>query len=262
VSNSFVDLVQLYAKNGYEVQSSLSPLHFPGFNLADIPFSYIYRDGVKMSRGGGLAMAELAFLECLMPIVQPKNIFVIGNSFGWTTLALGLMCPEARVVAIDLCPRPEEALGIEVTNQLGQQIEADVRAIKAKSPDDVAVVVGNNFADRFGGGIDFVLIDGGHTPEQQTLDFEACKPLASENCVYIFHDVINFKMVDSFVAIANSNDHLNSSLLFRTPSGMGISYPHIFADKLAPIVGAFTESDDRVKALHQEGREIISAEKN
>ncbi|MBT3990126.1 MAG: class I SAM-dependent methyltransferase [Rhodospirillaceae bacterium] len=258
MSNAFVDAVQLYAKNGYEVQSSLSPLHFPGFNLADIPFSYIYRDGVKMSRGGGLAMAELAFLECLMPVVQPRNIFVIGNSFGWTTLALGLMCPAARVVAIDICPRPEEAYGIEVTNELGQQIEADVRAIKAKSPDDVAAVVADNFA----GGLDFVLIDGGHTSPQQKLDFEICKSVANEDCVYIFHDVINFRMVDGFVEIANSNDHLASSLLFRTPSGMAISYPHKFAEALAPIITAFTESDDRIKALHQEGRENIAAAKD
>ena len=259
MSNYFVELIRLYEKNGYEVQSSLSPLHFPGFYLADIPFSYIYRDGIKMSRGGGLAMAELAFLDCLMPVLQPKNIFVIGNAFGWTTLALGLMWPAARVVAIDICPRPEEALGIEVTNQLGQQIDSDIRAIKAKSPDDVAEVVASNFVDNSDGRIDFVLIDGGHTPNQQALDFEACKALASENCVYIFHDVINFQMVDSFVAIANSNDHLNSSLLFRTPSGMGVSYPHKFTDQLAPIVNAFTESDERVNALHQEGRQKIAA---
>ena len=255
MSNAFVKLVQLYESSGYEVQSSLSPAHFPGFNLADIPFSYIYQDGVKMSRGGGLAMAELSFLECLLPMVQSQNIFVIGNSFGWTKLALGLMCPTSRIVAIDMCPRPDEALGLEVTNALGKQIEAEVIALKGKSPEDVSQIVADNFDDA----LDFVLIDGGHTPDQQTEDFEICKSVASDDCVYVFHDVINFGLVDSFVKIASANPQLISSLLFRTPSGMAISYPAAMADQLSPIVSAFTESDERIHALHQEGKAILSS---
>ena len=47
-----------------------------------------------------MAIVELMFLDCLMQVIQPKNIFVIGNSFGWITLALGLMCPAARVVIV------------------------------------------------------------------------------------------------------------------------------------------------------------------
>ena len=252
VSNFLVDLIQLYKKNGYEVQSSLSPLHFPGFNLADLPFSYIYKDGIKMCRGGGLAIIELMFIDCITAIIQPKNIFVIGNSFGWTTLALGLMCPASRIVAIDICWRAEEATGIEETNKIGLQIQADIRAIRATSPDDVSDVITENFD----GGIDLVLIDGGHTPQQQTADFEICKTLANKECVYLFHDVINFKMVNSFVDIAAQNNHLISSLLFRTPSGMGISYPKEYFEDLSYTVNAFTESDQRVRSLHLEGKKI------
>ncbi len=256
MSNFLVNLIQLYEKNGYEVQSSLSPVHFPGFNLADIPFSYIYKNGEKMCRGGGLAISELMFVDGVTSIIKPNNIFVIGNSFGWTTLALGLMSPTSRVIGIDMCPRPEEAHGIEVTNELGRQIQSRTRAVKAKSPDDVPEVVANYFE----GGLDLVLIDGGHTSEQQTADFAVCKKLANDNCVYIFHDVINFGMVDSFTKITTQNDHLVSSLLFRTPSGMAISYPKTYLEKLSGIVNAFTESDDRVKALHMEGKKK-SAEK-
>jgi hypothetical protein len=245
--------VNLYEKNGYEVQSSLSPLHFPGFNLVDLPFSYIYQNGQQMCKGGGLAISELIFLDCIMSLIQPKNIFVIGNSFGWTTLALGLMCPMSRVVAIDVCWRPEEAHGIDVTNKIGQQISAEIRAIKAKSPEDVSGVVKKNFR----GGIDFVLVDGGHTPNQQRADFDACKPLANDNCIYIFHDVLNFNMVESFVEIAKLNDHLVSSLLFRTPSGMAISYPRDYFEKLSGTVNAFTESDERIRKLHLEGQKKI-----
>jgi predicted O-methyltransferase YrrM len=254
VSSFLVDLVHLYEKNGYEVQSSLSPLHFPGFKSAYLPFSYIYLNGTKMCKGGGLAISELMFVNCITSIIKPKNIFVIGNSFGWTTLALGLMCPTSRVVAIDVCWRPDETYGIEITNKLGRQIEAEIRAIKAKSPDDVSDVVKNNFK----GGIDLVLIDGGHTPQQQTADFAACKSSANEACIYLFHDVINFQMVNSFAEIAAQNNHLISSILFRTPSGMAISYPKEYVEKLSGTVNAFTESDERVRALHSEGRKNIS----
>jgi len=203
-----------------------------------------------MCRGGGLAISELMFVDGVTSIIKPNNIFVIGNSFGWTTLALGLMSPTSRVVAIDMCPRPEEAHGIEVTNELGRQIQSRIHAIKAKSPDDVPEVVTNNFEGR----LDFVLIDGGHTSEQQTADFTVCKKLANENCVFVFHDVINFGMVDSFTNIATLNDNLISSLLFRTPSGMAISYPKTYFKQLSGLVNAFTESDDRVRALHMEGK--------
>ena len=210
-----------------------------------------------MCKGGGLAVSELMFVNCITSIIKPKNIFVIGNSFGWSTLALGLMCPESCIVAIDFCSRPDEEYGVQVTNRLGSQIDAEIRAIKAKSPDNVSDIVRKNF----NGGIDLVLIDGGHTPQQQKADFLACKESANEGCVYLFHDVINFQMVDSFVEIAKHNDHLLSSILFRTPSGMAISYPKTFFNKLSTTVHAFTESDQRVKALHSKGKENIAAEK-
>ena len=173
MKNFLVDLIKLYERNGYEVQSSLSPLHFPGFNHAYLPFSYIYQNGELVCRGGGLAILELIFVDSIVSIIKPKNIFVIGNAFGWTTLALGLMCPTSRIVAIDICSRPEEEYGIKETNRMGQQVVAEVRAIKAKSPENVARVIAKNFE----GGIDLVLIDGGHTPQQQTDDFLVCKKL-------------------------------------------------------------------------------------
>jgi hypothetical protein len=160
------------------------------------------------------------------------------------------MCPTSRIVAIDICPRPEEARGIKETNKLGKQISAEIRAIKAKSPEDVTNVITENFE----GGIDLVLIDGGHTPQQQTKDFLACKESANKQCVYLFHDVINFQMVNSFVEIASENNHLISSLLFRTPSGMGISYPKEYFEDLSDTVNAFTESDENIRSLHSEGR--------
>jgi len=256
--STIVDLVHLYEYAGFTVQSSLNPGHFAGYNIAEIPFTYIYQDDKPMCKGGGIAFAEIGFMESVFENYHPQNIFIIGNAFGWSTLALALMNRSARVVAIDWCPRPEEKRGLEVTNALARQAGLNAEALEGKSPDDVA----RTCQDQFSGPVDFVFIDGGHTPEQLLKDFNTCKDVASLDCVYLFHDVVNFLMMEAFLRVAQTNPELRSSLLFRTPSGMAISYPPRFDDQLAPVVSAFTETDERVKALREEGARRLATQES
>ena len=251
-----VDLVALYEEAGFTVQSSLSPAHFPGHSLAEIPFTYLFGPDGQMSKGGGIAFGEIAFFEALCERVRPRTVFIVGNAFGWSTLALALINPTARVVAIDLCPRPQEERGIEVTNALARRAGLDVRAIKGKSPDDVSAIC----TREFDGPVDLVFIDGGHTPEQQSLDFAACRRVASADCVYTFHDVVNFGLTGSFVEIAQTPG-IAASLLMRTPSGMGLCYPASRVTALEPLVRAFTEHHERVQALRASGGETPRREK-
>jgi hypothetical protein len=251
-----VDLVALYEDAGFEVQSSLSPAHFPDLDPLVIPFTYMFReDGYdyhpqgQMTAGGGIAFSEICFLEALCEAIRPKSVFVIGNAFGWSTLALGLINPTARVVAIDICWRMNEVRGLEVTNVLGKRAGLDVRALKGESPRDVAPIC----AREFDGPVDLVFVDGGHVPEQQTLDFNACREVGSADCVYVFHDVVNFKMIESFLDISRSSPALAGSLLMRTPSGMAICYPRSRAAELAPVIRAFGESQENIRAIVEAG---------
>jgi predicted O-methyltransferase YrrM len=250
----FVDLVSLYEEAGFTVQSSLSVAHFPGLSSADIPFSYLYGPDGRACIGGGIALAEIAFFEALCERLHPRRIFIVGNAFGWSTLALGLINREARVVAIDYCPRPAEEQGIEVTNALARRAGLNARAVKGKSPDDVAAIC----AREFDGPLDLVFIDGGHTNPQQTLDFNACRAVAAPQAVFVLHDVLNFGMLPSFVEIGQQNLDLITTLLFRTPSGMAVCYPASRADELGPVVAAFTESDGRMRALLEESRQRVA----
>ena len=244
-----VDLVSLYEEAGFSVQANLSSLHFPGQDPADLPFCYLYGADGRMCRGGGISYPEINFFEALCERVLPKRIFVVGNAFGWSTLALGLINPTAQIVAIDICWRADEVHGLEVTNILAKRAGLNVRAVQGKSPDDVAQIC----AREFDGPVDLVFIDGGHTPDQQTLDFNACRSVAAADCVYVFHDVVNFQMVDSFVEITHASSDLIGSLLLRTPSGMAICYPRSRDASLAPVVRAFAESKEHIQALW-EGR--------
>jgi hypothetical protein len=246
-----VDLVSLYEDAGFSVQANLSTLHFPGHDPAVLPFCYLYGPDGKLCKGGGISFPEIQFFEALSERIRPKSIFIIGNAFGWSTLALGLINPGARIVAIDICWRPEEIRGLEVANILGKRAGLDVRALQGQSPDDVAAICAREFDTP----ADLVFIDGGHTPEQQTKDFDACRRIASADCTYVFHDVINFDMIGSFVEITRSSPDLVGSLLMRTPSGMAICYPKSRDGDLAPLVRAFTERTEHMQALWTVPRE-------
>ena len=243
-------LIELYENHGYTVQSSLSPSHFPGFNLAEIPFTYIFRDNKQVCKGGGISLAEICFFEALFENYKPNSLFIIGNAFGWSTLALAILNPSSKVVAIDMCPRPAEREGIRVTNIIGEKVSADVVARIGTSPNDIEAIVTSEFSDK----LDFVFIDGGHTNEQLLQDFQESQKFASEKCVYVFHDVINFKMTDAFINITKNNNNFLSSFLFRTPSGMAITYSKKLAKTISPVVHCFTETEERQRALLNEGR--------
>lgn len=255
--NAFVKLVNIFEAYGYSVQTGLSPLHFPGHDWADIPFTYFIADEKRATKGGGIAIAEIYFLDALFSDYRPKNIFVVGNAFGWSTLALSIINPDARVVAIDACPRPEEEEGIRLTNQIASDFGLNLIAVNARSPEQVAEVA----RAQFDGDIDFAFIDGGHTNEQQSLDFGAIKPVATEDCVYLFHDVVNFMLLDSFTKIIQQTPSLEGQVLFRTPSGMAIGYPLTVKPLIGGAVHAFSEPDAQVQSLLDAGRKNIAAQR-
>ncbi|MDA0240673.1 MAG: class I SAM-dependent methyltransferase [Proteobacteria bacterium] len=256
--NAFVKLVNIYEAYGYSVQTGLSPLHFPGHSWADIPFTYFIADEKRAAKGGGIAIAEIYFLDALFSHYRPKNIFVVGNAFGWSTLALSILNPDARVVAIDACPRPEEEEGIRLTNQIASDFDLNLIAVNARSPEQVAEVA----RIHLDGAIDFAFIDGGHTNEQQNLDFGAIKPVAAEDCVYLFHDVINFMLLESFTKIIQETPSLEGHVLFRTPSGMAIGFPQSMKPLIGEAIHAFSEPDAQVQSLLETGRNNITAQRN
>jgi hypothetical protein len=250
-----VDLVGLYESAGFKVRSNLSSHHFSGQLPQEIAFTYLYRPDGIVCQGGGIAFAEIAFFEAICERAQPRGIFVVGNAFGWSALALAMINPAARVVAIDSCPTEDEAHGLRITNMLAGFAGLDVRAIEGRSPDDVSAIC----AREFEGPVDLVFIDGDHTPAQQTLDFTACRRAAGADCIFVFHDVVNFGMVGGFLSIAETEPEMAGFILMRTPSGMGILYPRSRAAHLDPVVRAFSESERRMNALRAASAEARRA---
>lgn len=205
-------LVKLYKNAGLHPVTGYNSHHF--FNWRDAPFT-VFLDGSGFVGCPGLALQEVMFLEHLGTYLQPANCLVIGNAMGWSTLATGLTFPKAKTVGVDNAART----GIDFTNTAFRSLGLTGGAVLGESPKDIGRIV----AEQFDGPLDFVLIDALHENDAIQTDFHAVRQCASEDCVYLFHDVINWKLLPGFKALL-ADSGLEGCVLTRTPSGMAMAY--------------------------------------
>jgi len=238
-------LVDVYEKRGFEIATGLNASHFDNFTAA--PFTWLMRDGRSFTNGLGITIGEVYLLECLLADLAPKRIFVIGNSFGWSTLALALLAPQAKVVAIDAGFDENSLEGIFLTNRIASEEGLNVQVVEAVAPQHVAAVIAEHLD---GGEVDFAFIDGKHTNEQIVRDFDAVRAQASEDCVYLFHDVFEFSLQEGF----SKNQHasgLSGGILRGTTSGMGLLYDASRIPSVAQTVATFTISEPAMAVVSQ-----------
>lgn len=210
-------LVSLYESRGIDIATGLNPSHFDNFPSA--PFTWFLKNGESLTNGLGIALQEIYFLECLFARFRPKSTFVIGNSLGWSTLAIVLANPESRVLAIDAGFDRFSRDGVDFTNRVAEEEGLTLRAVIGKSPEDVSRIL----AEAAMPAIEFAFIDGYHSVEQLPLDFRAVSAHAAPGCVYLFHDVATFNLSAGLERIA-AESGLRWQLLHGTTSGMAIAY--------------------------------------
>ena len=229
-----VTLIGAYERRGYQIRTGLNPAHFG--SQRGVYFTVLFRDSIVKLTGGGLAPPECQVVERLASYWNPQRIFVIGNAFGWSTLLLSLVFQDASVVAIDNLTEGDDArLGFDVTRNLVEDLDLDTNVVVGSSPEDVAGIV-----DEHLGSIDLALIDGLHTNEQQWKDYLAVKPWLTGEAVVLFHDVLDWAMTESFERI-QADWPGPSTILHRTPSGMGLIYTESLEKHFDPILTEFVE---------------------
>ncbi len=226
-------LVAIYRGRGIDIASGLNPSHFD--NLPTAPFTRFIKEGESLTNGLGIALQELYFLECLFAGFRPRHLFVIGNALGWSSLALGLLQPRGRVLAIDAGTDRNAAWGIELTNSLAQEHGLPVLAVAGRSPEDVpGALLAHAMVP-----VEFAFVDGYHSPEQVALDFAAIRPHAAPGCLYLFHDVENFGLHAGIEHIATESG-LAWELLLGTTSGMALVFDPAHRpaalDHIAPFI--------------------------
>ena len=241
--NVLMNLLDIYQTAGYQVSVGVCPHHTDCNAFSH--FATLFRGGQVLPTGLGLSVQELYLLETLFEDWHPRRIFVVGNAFGWSSLALALLNPGnwydcwkgSSVVALDNCSEKEWARqGLELTNRLAEQHNLNVRVVYGTSPQEVGQIVREQL-----GAVDLALIDGHHSNEQIWLDWQAIRAVASPDCVYLFHDVLNLGMVEGFRRIAEEAKDRVARLLTRTPSGMGVLSPVSLEGQIGERLGAFVD---------------------
>jgi predicted O-methyltransferase YrrM len=202
-------------------------------------FTHIISADNEMTPHLGISAQEVYFLEHLFAAVAVTKVFVVGNSFGWSTFAIAMLAPQAQVTAIELAGEPFTAKWLDRTNQIAAEEALNVRVYKGSSPQDVAAVV----ARGGGGPFDLFFIDGQHTNEQIILDCRAAFAHACESTVFLLHDVLMHNMVQGVDQFARESGW-NMHLLWRTTSGMALLCRDSRHTALSPLLNAFGESDD------------------
>lgn len=208
-------LFEIYKKNGYMLSSELEPAYAKSEHFV---FTRLYVGHLNQTYHLGIAMREIAFLESLSSLSDFKNIFIVGNSFGFSTLALALMNPQAKVVAIEIGMEPFTDQWIARTNAFAQAEGLNVTVVKGSSPENNAEIIEREL----GGTIDFAFVDGLHTNDAVQKDFDSLRPFGHRRTIYGFHDVLAHKMAEGLSAAVSRNP-IPTQIFFATPSGIALA---------------------------------------
>ena len=152
---------------------------------------------VMESFGSAFANADAeAFTRIRDEYMSPgnANVFVIGNSFGFSSIFLALLFTDVGggggfVDAID--PGPEGACrraGAWITRKIAAGVGLDVKVTEGFSPYDIP------YAVRPHASYDIGFIDGLHTIEQLSLDLSGIEPFMAKKAILVLHDVLLFEL--------------------------------------------------------------------
>lgn len=238
-------LTEIYESHGMHPLTGYNSHHF--FNWKDAPFTVLSR-GKEIIGCPGLALQEIMFLEHLGKYLAPKNCLVVGNAMGWSTLATGLTFPKSKTIGIDNAAED----GVAFTNDAFKKLNLNGKALLAESPKDIHHVCTTEFE----GKLDFVLIDAIHDNEAIQIDFHAIREQASPDCVYLFHDVINWDMLDGFTAILRDSG-LEGKVLTRTPSGMAMAYSDNIPKACLDYISVFSDDLESFKRYRHTVRQAV-----
>jgi len=182
--NIFSNLYKLYKKNGMEVLGCYSDALNTKSNS-----NLISKKNIILSTSGGISNDEAQILYMITQEYNPKNILIIGNSYGFSAVFLSLSCPNSKLVAFDKF----RTKGIKVTKKILKNYKNKF-IIKASTPKDLKKIA----LEYFNNSIDFVLIDAVHTNEMQTREFTILQKFLSPKSIVAFHDVLSCNLLDSF----------------------------------------------------------------
>ncbi|MBF0269118.1 MAG: class I SAM-dependent methyltransferase [Alphaproteobacteria bacterium] len=244
-----VRLTSIYERLGFDISTGLNPTHVYGEPVA--PFTYLFQNGEAVNSAAGIAVQELYFLEALAGAWQPRHILIVGNSFGWSAVAMALAFPGSRVLAIDSGDDVFTVEGLALTNRIASEEGlSNLLAVRGHSPTDIERLAHEHAKET---PWDMLFIDGEHTPLQVAIDFAAARPFASPEALWLFHDAISFSLLSAVEALGAEHG-LVFQPLWRTPSGIAALVPQSLVTSVAPVLHAFAGSEQVFRHMRDLGR--------
>lgn len=132
--------------------------------------------------GGHLSDEQKFFYIELFQKLQPKNCLEIGFAGGRHTATLLCSCSPVKVISID----------INFNYQNGrifiEKIKNEYNNIQFIENDSNILLNSNFFSEHFADGLDYVLVDGGHSYKEAMTDMINCYPYVSQNGIMIVDD--------------------------------------------------------------------------
>ncbi len=242
----FEALVQAYQAEGIETASGLNPTLTQDYFGAS--FTWLVKDGESVTDGLGISPVEVYFLESLAKARPARRIFVIGNAYGWSTLALALANDGAEVVAIDAGFDENTIQGIDVTNRMAERLGLNVKVLKAVSPQDVGAVVRETL-----GHVDLAFIDGLHTPSQIVKDWRAVRSFLDDDGLVLFHDVVFCDLLSGYERIVEESGW-TGRIMHATTTGMGL-LAREYTPALDRLATAFGGHPGAIEVVRAQARE-------
>ena len=128
---------------------------------------------------------ECAVFGRLIERFRPKQAFIVGNAFGFSSCYIADMMRQyggQRVVTLDNEIEGRGRACATIARRLADSLDLSMlKNKKGRSPGDTAWAVENELQD-------LVFIDGDHGHPQATRDFEAILPYTAEHTVFVWHD--------------------------------------------------------------------------
>ncbi|CAE7643675.1 unnamed protein product, partial [Symbiodinium pilosum] len=148
---------------------------------------------------------------------SPVRVFVIGNSFGFSALFLGLLfrTKGSFLDALDLEPDACHRMGGWLTRAIARAQDLNISVTRGPSPQAVPSAMR-------GGSYDLAFIDGGHFEKQLQQDFEAVHPFMAATSVIVLHDIVLVGLYDfvmRYFAASAWESHLPRGCTYKNIAG-------------------------------------------
>lgn len=191
-------VMQIYGEEGFtfmlEDQSLGLIMKHPSDPVTDVLNDPLVKQLKWLPWGCACSTNDIDLFYRMTRTIDAKNVFIVGNAWGFSAMCFAEMCPSANVDTID-AENYRNSQGQRIFVARAAEFTAMARKVGGKHyPGRMNFTVGFSPQDtpnaiRAGVKYDVVFIDGLHTNKAMVADYFGIKDHLAEKCIVFFHDI-------------------------------------------------------------------------